>query len=738
VIRRLLSVLLSFLVLTAVALAAPRDARAAANDEEVEILVQSVLESEYAQAQYKEALEKLNLAKQACASKSACSPKIRAKLYIALGTVLAGGLKRPKDAKSAFVTALAEDPTITLFPDYITPEVEKAFNDARGNASASGGNKETKEKEKEKATEATAEDTSGGLKKTYAGGRAPRGWRSGEAYFYYSEAAASERGRDWLDCVAYGQASLAAENRPSTRYLVGSCEERAGLWLEALADYQTVSESAAKFGLRSIGGQARARAEELRKKIPKLILRKPTRVEDLKVRLNGVEISDDKLGGEIWVNPGEREVIATGKVNGAMLQFEQTVDVGEYESVTVDIKLEPKAAKGVDRAAFKCMAEAKTQDEFDRCISSGKRLSLNLHFGSEVSGYHDSDHVDVVTPAFFFNVESPTGGWGFGGSLLVDVVTAASTDIVATASPRWTEQRYVPAIGGHKRFGDVDVNLHGALSYEPDYLATSVGTTVAVDFRQKTVTPSITYDFAYDISGRSGTSYDVFSRKLMRHTVDLGSTFVIDKSSIFAASFTSVFEDGDSSKPYRYIPMFAKGIAPRVLPGQSITSVNFYRNPERVLEQLPTDRQRFALSGRYARRFTTSTLRADERLYIDSWGLKASTTDARFLVDLTKNIRVWPHLRFHAQSGASFWKLAYVAEQSPTGLQVPALRTGDRELGPLLGLTGGAGVRFAFGEDKNWGLMFTGDVNYTRFLQTLFILQRVGYLGALTLEVDVE
>jgi hypothetical protein len=382
------------------------------------------------------------------------------------------------------------------------------------------------------------------------------------------------------------------------------------------------------------------------------------------------------------------------------------------------------------------MAEAKTQAEFDKCASSKRGLgSLNLHLGLETSGYHDSDHTDVLTPGFFFNIESPTGGWGVGGSLLVDVVTTASSDIVATASPRWTEQRYVPALAGHKKFGDVDVNLHGAVSREPDYLATSVGTLVSIDLRQKTITPSFGYDFSYDISGRSGTSYDVFSRKIIRNALTGAVTFVLDKSSILSTSFNAVLESGDTSKPYRYIPMFPKDIAKRVLPGQTISVVNRYRNPERVLEQLPTNRQRFALSALYAHRFSSSTLRIDERLYADSWALKATTTDLKLLIDVTKDLRIWPHGRVHAQTGVSFWQLAYISDQTPTGLQVPALRTGDRELGPLLGLTGGLGARLGLG---SWALTFTGDVIYTRFFDTLYILQRIGYFGSLTAEVDIQ
>jgi len=731
-IRRLTQALLAPLLAAAIALA-PAAASAAPNDEEVEVLVQTVLEASYKEGKYKEALDTLNLAKQACAKKSACSSKVRAKLYVALGTVLAGGMKKPSDAKAAFVTAIKEDPSITLFPDFKSPEIEKVWGEAKGGGSSSGGGQDTKE------PSAPASSGGGGKKPkvTYDGQAPKRGWRTGEGSFYYELATKAEKEREWADCATYGRASYEAEDRTSTLFLVAACEARAGLWVEAVADYEATIEAAQRKNIRGTAAQAQARADELRAKIPKLVIQKPANVTDLKVRVNSAEISADQLGSEILVNPGERTVVATGKVNGAEQSFEQTVNLGEGETATVEIKLVPKG-KAIDRALVKCMQDAQTQDQFDDCIAKSRKLPLNFKFGLEFSAYHDSDKVDVVSPTIFFNVENPTGGWGFGGSFLVDVVTAASTDIVATASPRWTEQRYVPALGGHKKFGDVDVNLHTAMSIEPDYLATSVGTTVAIDLKQKTVTPSFSYDFSYDIAGRSGTSYEVFSRRIQRHALDFASSFVLDKNSILTTNFSVVVESGDSSKPYRYIPTFGQDIAPRVLPGQSLATVNFYRNPERILEQLPLSRQRFALAGRYARRFSSSTLRAEERLYADSWGLKASTTDLRYLYDVSKNVRVWPHLRFHAQTGTSFWQLAYVAERTPTGLQVPALRTGDRELGPLLGVTAGLGTRLAFGEAKNWGLIASGDVIYTRFLNTLFILQRFGYFGALTLEVDVE
>ena len=58
-------------------------------------------------------------------------------------------------------------------------------------------------------------------------------------------------------------------------------------------------------------------------------------------------------------------------------------------------------------------------------------------------------------------------------------------------------------------------------------------------------------------------------------------------------------------------------------------------------------------------------LRLEERLYYDTWQTKASSTDARYMVDLSQRLRVWPHLRLHVQSASNFYQLAYSAVKDP-------------------------------------------------------------------------
>src|SRR5258708_14592699 len=61
--------------------------------------------------------------------------------------------------------------------------------------------------------------------------------------FYWEEAQKAEASRDWLDCADYANASLAAENRQTTRYLAATCEERAGLWVERSEEHTSELQS---------------------------------------------------------------------------------------------------------------------------------------------------------------------------------------------------------------------------------------------------------------------------------------------------------------------------------------------------------------------------------------------------------------------------------------------------------------------------------------------------------------
>jgi hypothetical protein len=360
--------------------------------------------------------------------------------------------------------------------------------------------------------------------------------------------------------------------------------------------------------------------------------------------------------------------------------------------------------------------------------------AIDVKASTSLAGYADSDHVYVVSPTVAGSLANPIAGWNVDARYLLDVVSAASVDIVSTASRRWIESRHVGSLGGLYKPGEFGVGANADVSIEPDYQSYTFGGSLQQDLLNKNLTVLLGYEHGHDIAGRGNTPFSVFSRKIDHNAFKGGVTLVLDKATLFSAVGDVILESGDTSKPYRYVPMFAPGVdVPR---GASVGLVNQLRLPARVLEQLPTQRGRYALAGHLAHRFAHSTLRLEERLYTDSWGLNASSTDARFIFDLGERVDLGPHLRFHVQSPVVFWQRAYVMGQN---FDYPALRTGDRELGPLMNFTGGASLRIAVGSSqhpRSWVLGLDANVTETRYLDDIYITSRLAGVSALSVEAE--
>jgi hypothetical protein len=196
------------------------------------------------------------------------------------------------------------------------------------------------------------------------------------------------------------------------------------------------------------------------------------------------------------------------------------------------------------------------------------------------------------------------------------------------------------------------------------------------------------------------------------------------------------FERGYLAKPYRYIPLFTAESRAQVAAGASPHEVNALRLDERPIDRVPDARDRYALTARMAARLRRTTLRIDERLYRDSWGLWASTTDARLFIDVGSRFLLQPHLRVHTQSAADFWQRAYaVIPTAAGGYTLPRYRSGDRELSRLDTLTVGlAGkLRLSPQGQSPWFLQAQIDAAYTHFLDALYVRERVSLFTALGL-----
>ena len=110
--------------------------------------------------------------------------------------------------------------------------------------------------------------------------------------------------------------------------------------------------------------------------------------------------------------------------------------------------------------------------------------------------------------------------------------------------------------------------------------------------------------------------------------------------------------------------------------------------------------------------------------------------------DLGERLRVGPHLRYHVQSGASFYRLAYAAggvdQAGPFVL--PALRTGDRELSTMMSVTAGGSVRVALtgdGSAARFALILSSEVLYSYYFESLFVRSRTAVYGTVGFEVEL-
>ncbi len=365
----------------------------------------------------------------------------------------------------------------------------------------------------------------------------------------------------------------------------------------------------------------------------------------------------------------------------------------------------------------------------------------NVRTNLETSFYADTDHVTVVSPTAGIGADNPLNGLSFGGSYLVDVVTAASADIVATATPIWREVRHAVSANLGYKPGNFGAAVSGSASIEPDYLSVTGGGTLTWDTFDKNLTWMFGYGYGHDIAGVHQTSFDVFRRDLDRHQINGGASWTVDRATLATLVADVVLEQGDQSKTYRFVPMFNPGTAESIPVGATIDLVNDKRAFERPREQLPLSRERFALTFRLAHRFTSSTIRLEERGYADSWSLYASTTDLRLLWSVSDRFSFGPRGRFHVQTGTDFWQRAYELVKVEGSLVPPSIRTGDRELGPLYSFSGGLAASLDLSGAAGDGtrvLSLVGDGMYTAYEDALYLTDRTALFTALTFNATFE
>jgi hypothetical protein len=706
-------------------LLAPSRAHAAGEDAAALKTAQEVFDGDYSGGNFADARRKVEAALARCGSR--CGGQAQAVLHTLLGMV-ASQTGQKAEAKAQFQLALQAEPNAQL-PPRTTPDIRGEWEEARQSAGA-GASGDTGG---EPAPEPSAPGT------PTPPGRIP-GWSNVDAYQEASAGLAADMAGKLQDCIDHDQKSLELEEQPRTRLHLSSCEARTAHLIDGLRDAQKALEEGIRKRDPAVMKIARERVESLLRRIPHVTFAPAPGIDELQVTFDDRPVPSNALTRRFSIDPGDHHVHAEGLQNGIPLTLDQNYTVGEGQLLTVPLVLKSQAPEYLTPGQLKCMLGAKSQDDVIKCLPQ-KTKPLVVKAGMQLSGYSDTTNVEVWSPAIDANVSSPTQGWNAGGHFLVDVVSAASPDIVSEASPPFHEQRYAGGLDGGYKLGKLGAQAQVNYSAEPDYVSRGGGLALTMDLNDKLITPRIAANYNHDSIGRGPNN---FISTLDTTEMEAGATLVLSPTSLLLVSATLQLERGDQSKPYRYVPLFDPvNVAPFIPVGAAPDLVNKVRLPVRPTEQLPVSRDRYAIGARFAHRFSGATLRIEQRLYTDSWQLKATTTDARYVLDLGRQFEVWPHLRFNAQTGANFYQLAYSAAVDPnTGqLVVPLYRTTDREASPLVSVTGGGGIRWQLTSTEaktQYGLSFQGDAMYTKYFDSLYITQRTAIYGTLAFDAEFD
>lgn len=697
-------------VVFGIAVAPARMAFAAPGDkEETAVLaaLEKVLADDVASANFGEARKKLKALFDRC-KKAKCSEQTMAQLHAGNAATLAQ-MNKLVDARAAFREALAANGSVKT-PDGIPEAAKTAFADERRDWVR---------------THPLGDDSVKG------------GWSSTAAFEAAKEAATAFADRKWDECVEKASRSLTLEDHPRTRLIFTRCEAKTSRLVNALRSAVAAKESADKRNDAQTSKEAEAEIQDLIGRLPRISFEMPPEAKETTVTIDDKPIPSEKLKKGVVVDPGTHAVRAEATLRATRMSFEERVEAKEGENTKVVVKLTPAA---LTQGQLECMVAAANQAEVLKCLPDDSKPLL-VRISSDVSAYDDTLAVRVLSPGVRGSVSSPTSGWSAGAGYTLDMVSAASPDVVAQASPRFTDTRHVVNVNGAYKPGSIGGSLFGNVSSESDYVSRTIGGALTSDFMDKQITANLGVSLSFDTMGRAGTPYDVYSQSLTTKDIQLSVSIVMDPRSVLLLGTNVILEDGNQSKPYRYVPMFGPGV---LLPvGASVDEVNAKRLASKPLEQLPTDRQRYSVGGRYVRKMSPNqTLRIEERVYADSWVTFASTTDFRYLVDVSSRLRVWPHAHLHAQNGTVFYQRIYGATLQPDGSALlPVYRTTDRELSPMIGLTGGGGARLQVTDDNakvGFALVASVDVLYNQYFNSLYLTNRLGSWATLGVEANFE
>jgi len=148
-----------------------------------------------------------------------------------------------------------------------------------------------------------------------------------------------EQAKNWAGALKQFRQVGQVKMTPQVRYHIALCEENLGKLVAALGGYELALADAETVGDGvSFKQEVEASVNDLRARIPKVIIRRGTGAEAAAIELDGVALGESSVGVEVPLDPGPHSLVATAPGH---VKYSETLEVAEEETRTVTIDMKP-------------------------------------------------------------------------------------------------------------------------------------------------------------------------------------------------------------------------------------------------------------------------------------------------------------------------------------------------------------------------------------------------------------
>lgn len=259
------------------------------------------------------------------------------------------------------------------------------------------------------------------------------------------------------------------------------------------------------------------------------------------------------------------------------------------------------------------------------------------------------------------------------GNYYVDMVSSASIDVEATASP-YSEERAEVSAGLDYLHDKTIMSLSYTRSEEDDYEAQTVGFGISQDFFGDLTTVGLGFSLGSDTVKSNADSS--FEDQADHRRYSLSLTQILTENLIANLSVETVVDEGYLNNPYRSV---------RYLDSNSGVGYSY----EKELYPRTRNSDAAAIRALYYLPYRAS-LRAEFRTFSDSWGISADAAELRYTHPFAERWMLELKYRFYDQTQADFYSDLFAFSEATN------FRARDKELSSFTTQTLGIGVSYEF------------------------------------------